>query len=540
MAFIKAQKVVRDGKGVILSGSASLVSTDYVRKGSYHARHKVLERLGKVIWLSEDGKTGVFLSPTRGLVEYDSLKNAFAEVERSDERLAGREDLFPPAQAHTMLGDSYMLLKLFGKSGMADVLRTAFPEKSDYERVLCHMTHGILKDGSEISCEDFIARSFASYVLSDVPLPSLKCDSGYYAMMGKDETRMSFFKALVSYIRTKDPGFGRGCYVDSTPLPNDIMGNPFNALCCHGVSSSENMARLVLVLDERYGLPVWYDIIPGNVLDINTLKGVITDVRESLDIDVDSIVVDAGYVSKELLEAAHIGTAKKMIGRMPARKGFPFKELYWEVKSLIPRGKYRFVRNGCSYFGYRKEIEVFGQKEYAYVYVDINNADRRFAEYLEDSGEEFDKMKDRDKDWMSVRFGFFVLISNRDETPKDLLVHYFGRCDIEKAFKTAKEYLEILPLEKWTDLTVRGKILHDIMDTIAVLGLRKAFAKSGRSLSDLFGKTSALMCFRSPDGTIHAEAPSKQVKEYYGILGIDIPKMFRENDFRRDVLKIGM
>lgn len=97
--------------------------------------------------------------------------------------------------------------------------------------------------------------------------------------------------------------------------------------------------------------------------------------------------------------------------------------------------------------------------------------------------EEFAAMKDKDKDWMTVKYGFFILISNLETTPEKLLTNYFERTQIEIAFKTSKEYLEMLPLSKWTDETVRGKILHDIIDTIIVLNLRRAVDSSGRSLS---------------------------------------------------------
>ena len=82
-------------------------------------------------------------------------------------------------------------------------------------------------------------------------------------------------------MRSKVPTFGRACFVDSTPLPNNI-GSPFNALCSHGVSATSVQMRLVLVLDELTCLPIWYEIIPGNVLDINTLKTVTKDVEVHL------------------------------------------------------------------------------------------------------------------------------------------------------------------------------------------------------------------------------------------------------------------
>ena len=68
MAFIKAQKIVRDESGKVISGSAAVVDAVYVKTGARsHSRQEIREKLGRVLYLSEDRKVGVFLSPTRGL-----------------------------------------------------------------------------------------------------------------------------------------------------------------------------------------------------------------------------------------------------------------------------------------------------------------------------------------------------------------------------------------------------------------------------------------------------------------------------------------
>lgn len=231
-------------------------------------------------------------------------------------------------------------------------------------------------------------------------------------MMGSDSIKVSFFRSFVAIMQKKDPSFGKGCYVDSTPLPNDIDDTPFNALCYHGVSSSEAMTRLILVLDEASGFPVWYDIIPGNVLDINTVMTVVDDVAATLGIESDSLVLDAGYVSKALIRTFHIGTEKTIIGRMPACKRFPYKTLYWEVKDLMGKGKYAFVRKHHAHFGIRKKITLFGQDMYAYDYVDQYNALKRFSNYLVEHEEEYETLKAKNKDWLTVKYGYFILVSN--------------------------------------------------------------------------------------------------------------------------------
>lgn len=539
MAFIKSQKIVRDESGNITSGSAAIVDTKYGDFGSYHAKHTVREKLGKVIWLSSDKKSGIFLSPTRGLVEYNAQTDTFSPVGKDDSRLK-RADIFPDTQIHTVFGDTFLLLEFLKKARLLSALRSVFPKNQDYERVLCHVLHGVLKDGSKISCDNFIEKSFASYVLDDIPESTLRCDTRFFSLMGEDDTRMAFFRNFVKVMQDSDPAFGKACYVDSTPLPNDIEDNPFNALSCHGVSASDVMVRLVLVLDEATGLPVWYDIIPGNVLDINTIMNVVNDVADSLGIIIDSLDLDAGYVSKDLVSAFHIGTEKTLIGRMPARKGYPYKELYWEVKPIIGKGKYSFVRKHHVYFGHRKDITLFDQKEYAYVYVDQYNALKKYSDYLVNHPDEFEAMKDRDKDWLTVKFGYFVLVSNIDTTPEKLLTDYFGRCEIETVFKTSKEYLELLPISKWTDLTVRGKILHDIIDTIVVLLLRKEMDSSGISTSELYGKTQSLMCFRNSAGMVTVETPSKQVKQYYNLIHTDVPAHVEVTSFKKGILDAAM
>lgn len=269
-------------------------------------------------------------------MEYDADLDSFKGVDRNDPRLTGH-DLFPEPVVHTVFGDSYLLLCFLEKCGIVSVLRNTFDRNEDYERVLCHILHSILKNGSRISCDDFLEKSFASYVLNDIPIETLGSDTGYFRMMGNDHTRLSFFRNFVQQMRQTYPSFGKGCYVDSTPLPNDIRNNPFNALCSHGIASTSIQTRLALVLDIETGLPVWYQIVPGNVLDFSTIMTVMSDVAESLDIRIDEVVLDAGYVSRELLEEFNTDAdpGKKMIARMPNKKGYPYMSLYTSVRKLL-------------------------------------------------------------------------------------------------------------------------------------------------------------------------------------------------------------
>ena len=535
MAFIKVQKLVLSEDGNVVSGSAAVVDTVYDSSVKGRSRHRVRERLGKVISISDDRKCGIFLSPTRGLVEYDSEKDLFAEVGRDDRRIAGLE-LFPEPETHTVFGDSYLILSFMEKTGITALLRSVFTKDEDFQRVLAHICHTVAKDGSHISCDDFVSRSFLSYVVPDVPLHSLYSDTKYFSDLGRDSMKVSLMKGYVEMERSGNKDFGSGCYVDSTPLPNDI-DIPISALCSHGTGGCEMQARLAVCLDSASGLPVWYSLFSGNIQDMSTLMDEIDDAETSVGVSIDDLVLDAGYITKELITAYNADDRfVSFTGRMPARKGFPFRTLYHRCGGSIHQAKYFFDRNGHTYFGRRFEDVLFGKRVYLYVYIDRDRALSLGRSYRQNNRDEYEAMSDKEKNWMEVKNGYFVLVSNIDSTPAETLERYFGRMDIESFFKTSKEYLSLLPLSKWTRETIEGKLLNDMLSTIVYLKIRKALSGTGLSMSKLFGRASSLMCTRKKDGTVIVEEANRQVKEIFKAAGIKIPSSMNLEEFEENYL----
>ena len=535
MAFIKVQKLVLSEDGNVVSGSAAVVDTVYDSSVKGRSRHRVRERLGKVISISDDRKCGIFLSPTRGLVEYDSTKDLFAEVGRDDGRIAGLE-LFPETETHTVFGDSYLILSFMEKTGITALLRSVFTKDEDFQRALAHLCHTVAKDGSHISCDDFVSRSFLSYVVPDVPLQSLYSDTKYFSDMGRDHVKVSLMNGYVSLERKSDSTFGSACYVDSTPLPNDI-DIPISALCSHGTGGCEMQARLAVCLDSASGLPVWYSLFSGNIQDMSTLMDEIDDAETSVGVSIDDLVLDAGYITKELITACNADDRfVSFTGRMPARKGFPFRTLYHRCGGSIHQAKYFFDRNGHTYFGRRFEDVLFGKRVYLYVYIDRDRALSLGRSYRQNNRDEYEALSDKEKNWMEVKNGYFVLVSNIDSTPAETLERYFGRMDIESFFKTSKEYLSLLPLSKWTRETIEGKLLNDMISTIVYLKIRKALSGTGLSMSKLFGRASSLMCTRKKDGTVIVEEANRQVKEIFKAAGIKIPSSLDIEEFEESCL----
>jgi hypothetical protein len=520
MAFIRVQNIRRNDLGVPNGGTAAITVSTYVRGEKYHSKQIVRERLGKVIWLSSDNKTGIFQSPTRGLIGYDSTKDEFFDVSAKDERITGVVSQSKPAR-HVVFGDSYVLLEFMKSRGLLNLLRNISENNAFYERLIGHICHGILKDRARISRDDFLEKSFLQHLFQESSGISFGSDTPFFTQISDDRVKVSFFQSLVKLMKTQYPEFGNCCYVDSTPLPNDIGNNPFNALCRHGTNSCGDQTRLVLVLDERTGIPVWFSVIPGNILDLSTSSNVREEVYKLLSVSISSLVLDAGYASKENPEA--FADAEKfghLLLRMPAKNGYPFKSLYHRVKDKINRGKYAFVRHGHTYFGKKEEVEVFGNHYYAFVYVDQENALAGFRQRLDNHAEEYETLLNRDKDFYRFKSGYFILLSNSDNTPEGTLDEYFGRTDIESFFKTSKEHLGMLPLRKWSETTIKGKLLFDIISTVIYIKIRKEMNDSKMSVSSMIGKTQSLMCLCDVAGNVTVETPTKGARSVMELLGI--------------------
>ncbi|MDY0289081.1 MAG: hypothetical protein RBR15_09690 [Sphaerochaeta sp.] len=527
MAFIKVQKLVRNEDGSVRSGSASILTTEYDSSCKGLSRHRIREKLGKVVSLADDRKSGVFLSPTRGLVAYDSVSDTFEFLGKEDSR-ANDPGPFAEPEIHTVFGDAYLFLKVCETSGLLKLLRTAFPQGREYERVLSHLLYSVLKDGANISCNDFIGKSFASYLFSGIPAEALGHDAGPFSMMGDEARKIAFFKAFVAHMREKDPLFGNGWYIDATPLANTIGDDRSDALYREG----QGPMTVVLVLDGSTGFPVWFSLIPRYEQDLGTLRSIMGDVAENLDIRIDNFILDAAYAGKELLEAFLCGNekGKTLTVRMPATSEYPYKNLYLQARKLMGSAKYEFICEGHTFFGKRFETEIFGLAMHAYVYVDKDNALTGCRGYRQDHEDAYQKLTDKEKNWLSVRFGFFILLSTEMKEPEAMLDDCFGRTRIENSNHQL--------LAKGSGLTARGELLSDIISAIALQQLKEMLSTSGFSISELIGASQSLMCTRKRDGTVLVETPNKRVSELYHALKVEVPSSVSLERFKRETLEL--
>lgn len=552
--FIKYQKIVRDDSGIILSGSAALLESSYLpnkdgNRTKSHSRQSVVEKLGKVIWIDKDDRNqAIFQSPTRGLVFYNLHSDEFIPVTPDDRRLCGTKFESQLARVHTNFGSPYLFFSELEKTPFMNILRKTFTDQRLYKKVIIHLGHDCLKNGSSVKCGDFLMASCLSHIADGIPFSTLNCDSAYYAALSDDSLKVAYFKAVIAEMRKSHPEFGRCCYVDSTPLPGEAENNPYNAVSSHGTDGAVMQCRLVLVLDIQTSIPLWFEIIPSNVLDKSTIMSITSDVESTLGIKIDMYDLDAGYAREELFEMFNRGNSTyvdeggalrdhTVLVRMPASNGYPRDDLYMKSKQDFHDPDYEFDYERHTFFGQRHEISLFGHPEYAFVFIDKTQAQDLLRGWRTRHLDEWNSLSKSAKEWYKVKDGFFILTGNKEQPPEQALVEYRGRARIEGFFKDGKTFLRILPLAKWTKSTVTGKIFHDIIETTVYRAFRKQVAPADMNMSALIACMDSWECVKISDRLLEVKTPNIQVRQALEKLGYTIPAHVNLDDLRKEILE---
>lgn len=247
MAFIKVQKVQYAENGIITSGSAAIVETQYDPTDKYHSKHTVRERLGKVLWLAADKKSGIFESPIRGTVEYNASTDTFRSVPSGDPRLKQRNTSAAEPQIHLVFGDVFFLLTSMASTGFPDTLREAFSDRSLRERLLCHLLHDIARDGDRISCDNFHRKSVTSLLFPDIPASSLKKDTAFFSSLEQDPARAATFQPYLSKLQL-DSNRCKGIYGTILSIAKALIERSLQA---DGPSLSEILGKTSSVMCVR-------------------------------------------------------------------------------------------------------------------------------------------------------------------------------------------------------------------------------------------------------------------------------------------------
>jgi hypothetical protein len=478
----------------------------YIPRWEKGKKKNDIENLGRVL----DKEAGIFRSRKRGVFHYD-LQTGFSYETPAGVSIPVSKN--SPAEKRILnFGDVYISHKLLEKEGFAEIFRQAGGDDSDslmaliLFRMLCH--------DADSHAFDWRNGTYARLLFPKARLESQRI-SDLLAKLGDESLQQDFFKAYLG--KLYGTGSSCGILIDSTGLPNDIKFNLTEINCHNGVISNE--ARLIYVVDRQTKMPIYFRYVPGNVVDVSTLKATLEEL-DAYKVNVDYSILDAGYYSEGNIKALY-EHGISFVTRLVTNR-VVYKDLIANhIENIVNMNNY-VMFNGRLIYMVRKEISLFGNKAFAFVAVDYK---RRTDETIKlaQMADEKNKTKMTKDELETERkmLGSFVIISSQEIDINDILPIYYNRQSIEQIFDICKNNINLLPLRTHSVETFSGHILVSFMAVISYLALNKLFIKQKYSLIDALCIFRYLHC-KVFDDVITIGELNKKMKEILSILDITI------------------
>ena len=596
MAYIRVQNLKINDEGIIISGTASICETIYDKNAKGSCRHEVREKLGKVLYITEDHKEGIFLSPTRGLVSYNVNRDTFSLVKENDSRLSGVYTYSKP-EVHKVFGDSFLLLEVMKKTHLTEVLHEVFPKEEEFVSVIIHVLYTILRDRSSISFDDFISKSFLSYIVENPD--SILDEEVLFQKLGgwekwedekaSERTKDYFFEKLLKKMRQYNPFFGESCYAQTVTLHSIDILNPYQNMPYAQKEHIYISKKMLMAVDQDTGIPVWYEIVfwkdPWNAYSL-------IDGNASIHkFSIHTYNLDATYVIPQLFQEIsnkdNKSSSEGNVGHIvwvpekepiqfseirkksPSELGeYPYKQVFNKLHNKI--GKYfKFSRYSHDICSFKTQLDIFvkdlDSPLFIYVFSDYSNI--KWFHTWSVQKKNLAKAKREAGMW---EIGGIVLLSDKSCEPSEIFDEYFRWRKSEEALrqylgldKPEANYKASTELE--TDVE-RGKIFLACMCLIIRQLLADRIKKNrelilthinydssqydnnGNGLSKLeeeqiydevihrvFGKLQSLMCFER-NGKIIIETPSDEVNHIFSDLGINLSASINLKDYIGSIL----
>jgi hypothetical protein len=464
------------------------------------------EYLGRVV----DKIKGIFRSRSRGLFTF-SLDEGYGDIVPSPPLTSQEERLILD------FGDAYILLEAMKQSGLFDILYNLMADKSD--TLMSLLCYKLLGNGANCHAQDWWEGSYTKILYPSAQLHSQRI-SEFYAKLGDESVHRRFF---VSYLAHVCKNKKAGILIDSTGLPNDIRFS-LTAINTHnGVTSNE--ARLLMVVDRKTKMPLYFRYNAGNIVDVSTLRSTIAELT-AFGIDTDYAIVDAGYCSKDNIHSLYGANGENAIPFL-TRIGTNlklFKELVAEHADDLNRSKYMVVQRDRVLSVKCVVADLWGYDGYAYVCMDHARREEEIRKYAVSAIGSSEFTHDEMDAEIRAK-GIFVLISSELIESDELMPLYYTRQIVEQIFDTSKNYTDLLPLRVHNEETFRGHLLLNFMATIVHLSMNEMLRNTKYNTHSAFVALRNQKC-KVFDDYILPKEPNKKMNDIYKIFKLKPPLKF--------------
>lgn len=318
----------------------------------------------------------------------------------------------------------------------------------------------LLSSESDMHASRWLRDSITKYNYPHADLESQRI-SELLASLAKPENIHWFFTAHIKYAM-ESTECACCIIVDSTGCPN-ACHLPITKVSNHEGDINVEF-RIVTVVHRTTGLPLYFEIVPGNVVDSSTIE-TITAKMEGYGLKVTLVSGDAGYSCPRGMEHLILSGSDVLMRLNPA---YPlYKNILAEhLHELSPDNKDNIIRFQNRDLAVVKVATVLGKDRetgesmngYVYLCRDLNAFNNK-SYHTRINRKIIASHTSVEIQEMCEKYGVFGIIDTRDIAPEDIIAEYYVRLTVENFFKTSKDLSKLTPIRKHNENTIYGHVL---------------------------------------------------------------------------------
>lgn len=391
--------------------------------------------------------------------------------------------------------------------------------------------------------------TYLSKIYGDLPLSSQSI-SDFMEQIGKSSLARDFSEELIKSIADGGPLLYDITSLSSASKLVDILEWGYNR-----DHTSLPQMNLSIIAHKDSGIPLYFDVYPGSVPDVSTLKNTITKL-DAFGLKTPTLILDRGFFSEtnvlDLLEKQHDFIMQASFSSKT------IKSLVAEARGSIESPENMVMYNGGILFVNKVKINIGDEVVDGFVYYDLKrekeeksvfyghlytvvdrlkkrrlregekpskvfqDISRDFSRYLTWSvhGRVFDiRVKKKAVSQRVNRMGFNVLLCQGGYSGEEALRWIRERDVIEKIFMMLKNDLEATPLRAQKTEVVKGWIFVTFLSLILRARLLKMCAETGvseeYSIPGLLLVLGRLKKVELSDGSMIVTEATKKQKEIF-------------------------
>ena len=362
-------------------------------------------------------------------------------------------------------GDSYFLDRFLRDTGYDKVIDVLDYKNRDTLYAMIHFY--ILEDAANCHADIWYRHNYASYLYPQANIYS-QLISDMLAALGDPEQKRRFLLAHIEYVLSSTDT-DVSVLIDSTGLPNKCS-LPITRTSVHEGEVNIEF-RMIALVQKSTGLPLFYEIVSGNIVDISTIEHIIR-LAKQYHCEVQYAIGDAGYCCPATMEKLILSGIDFMTRLNPTYDRFT-KVLEGHLSELDdPGNTVRYKGRLIRIVKIETEIAIdqeTGEVKSGYIYLckDMQSSASKQDHLMTSKAAK--KMTTEELNGQCCRLGIFAIVSTRELATEEVLPEYYVRQNIEQYFDFGKNYARFLPVRQQNMETLAGHMLLAFIATFVII-----------------------------------------------------------------------